>query len=327
MGSWALGAAAGLFVVFGGVRLLGIDGGQHLLALTSLTPYVLIVGIVLGVIALVVRKWVVAAVTLLLSAVLVGAVVPRAFADGAERVDGREVRIMSANLMVGKAVAEDVVRVVASQDVDILTMQELTPAMVKDFERAGLDRFLPYRVFLDEPGGSGSGIASRHPLTRKDLTGPSTMRQAGAVVDLPGTDVEILSVHPLPPVVGDSAEHWQRDMDGLPRRDSARRDSARRDSAGPIRILAGDFNATLDHAGLRRLLDSGYVDAADRTGHGLTPTWPADGSWLPPVTIDHVLADDRCQVLDYAVFDIADTDHRAIVSRLVVPSAPGRPTP
>ena len=37
---------------------------------------------------------------------------------------------------------------------------------------------------------------------------------------------------------------------------------------GPPRILAGDFNATLDHALLRRLLATGYVDAADRDGRG-----------------------------------------------------------
>ena len=34
---------------------------------------------------------------------------------------------------------------------------------------------------------------------------------------------------------------------------------------GPLRILAGDFNATLDHAELRRLLDTGYEDAAARS--------------------------------------------------------------
>ena len=34
-----------------------------------------------------------------------------------------------------------------------------------------------------------------------------------------------------------------------------------------MRILAGDFNATLDHAELRRLIGRGYHDAAEQAGH------------------------------------------------------------
>ena len=82
--------------------------------------------------------------------------------------------------------------------------------LLLDFERAGLDEVLPYRHFLDEPGGSGSGIASRYPVFPRTLTPPSTLRQAGALVDLPGEDLEVLSVHPLPPV-GDAAGRDSRD--------------------------------------------------------------------------------------------------------------------
>ncbi len=42
--------------------------------------------------------------------------------------------------------------------------------------------------------------------------------------------------------------------------------------ADPV-ILAGDFNATLDHAAFRRLLDLGYADAASQVGNGLAATW------------------------------------------------------
>ena len=71
---------------------------------------------------------------------------------------------------------------------------------------------------------------------------------------------------------------------------------------GPLRILAGDFNATLDHALLRRLLATGYVDAADRAGEGLVGTWgPYDGDRIPPVVIDHVLVDRRIGVRGVSV--------------------------
>ena len=41
------------------------------------------------------------------------------------------------------------------------------------------------------------------------------------------------------------------------------------DGRGDVQILAGDFNATLDHRELRALLDRGYDDAADAAGEGL----------------------------------------------------------
>jgi endonuclease/exonuclease/phosphatase family metal-dependent hydrolase len=65
-------------------------------------------------------------------------------------------------------------------------------------------------------------------------------------------------------------------------------------------ILAGDFNATLDHAQFRRLLRRGYADAASQAGHGLSPTWsPQPGSRPALLAIDHVLTDRRCAVMAY----------------------------
>jgi endonuclease/exonuclease/phosphatase (EEP) superfamily protein YafD len=88
---------------------------------------------------------------------------------------------------------------------------------------------------------------------------------------------------------------------------------------GPVRILAGDFNATLDHAELRRLLDTGYEDAADEVGAGLRATWPRRWRFPHPVAIDHVLADRRCGVRAFSVHAIPGTDHRAVFAELVLP--------
>ena len=68
------------------------------------------------------------------------------------------------------------------------------------------------------------------------------------------------------------------------------------DGRGDVQILAGDFNATLDHPELRDLLDRGYIDAADAVGEGSTWTWPArHAARALPLTIDHVLVDRRVQ--------------------------------
>jgi endonuclease/exonuclease/phosphatase (EEP) superfamily protein YafD len=83
-------------------------------------------------------------------------------------------------------------------------------------------------------------------------------------------------------------------------------------------VLAGDFNATLDHAVLRDLLGTGYIDAAEFTGAGLIATWPV-GRHLPPlVTIDHVLVDRRSAAVATSVQTIAGSDHRAVFADLLI---------
>ncbi|MEU4833453.1 endonuclease/exonuclease/phosphatase family protein [Streptosporangium sp. NPDC023615] len=96
-------------------------------------------------------------------------------------------------------------------------------------------------------------------------------------------------------------------------------------TGGQLRVLAGDFNATLDHRQVRDLLDSGYRDVADVTGHGLTATWPQRGrSPVPGVTIDHVQADARMAVRAFGVHGLANTDHRPVFAELGLPRPTGR---
>jgi endonuclease/exonuclease/phosphatase (EEP) superfamily protein YafD len=83
--------------------------------------------------------------------------------------------------------------------------------------------------------------------------------------------------------------------------------------------MAGDFNATLDHELMRRVIDTGYEDAAAVVGAGLHTTWPAGRSFPPAVAIDHVLADKRVGVRAVSVHPVPGTDHRALFAELVLP--------
>jgi endonuclease/exonuclease/phosphatase family metal-dependent hydrolase len=91
-------------------------------------------------------------------------------------------------------------------------------------------------------------------------------------------------------------------------------------AGGALLVLAGDFNATLDHAELRRPIGTGYEDAAEQVGAGLRPTWPVGGRRRLPVTIDHVLAGERAGVRRVATHTLPRTDHRAFVAELVLPA-------
>jgi endonuclease/exonuclease/phosphatase family metal-dependent hydrolase len=126
-----------------------------------------------------------------------------------------------------------------------------------------------------------------------------------AVVDVPGAQpVFVKAVHPVAPRSGglEGIGRWEADLDALP--------AATPD--GPLRLLLGDFNATLDHAHLRRVLDRGYADAADVTGGGLHPTYSI-------IQIDHMLVDRRARVTATAFHDLAGSDHKAMTATVSVP--------
>ncbi|MGB0120012.1 MAG: endonuclease/exonuclease/phosphatase family protein, partial [Solirubrobacterales bacterium] len=91
------------------------------------------------------------------------------------------------------------------------------------------------------------------------------------------------------------------------------------DGPGPPWVLAGDFNATLDHKRFRDVIDTGYRDVADVMGQGIVSTWPSDFTWPLPVTIDHVLTEDPVAIIGYDVEAVAGSDHRAIFADLVIP--------
>jgi len=154
---------------------------------------------------------------------------------------------------------------------------------------------------------------ARRPL-RAIVGDPSGSEQLQAALTLPdGAELALVSVHPYPPLSGPSVRDWQAVLRGLPGSTDG----------GLPHILAGDFNATLDHRELRHVLDRGYTDAADATGDGLRATFPTASdrrSWPPLITIDHVLVPDTIRVRRVTAYEIPGSDHRAVIAELVLPA-------
>jgi endonuclease/exonuclease/phosphatase (EEP) superfamily protein YafD len=297
------------FLAWAALPLAGLDANRYTVALVALTQYATLAGIVLTLLGLVLRRWLTALVVGLVTAALVVFVAPRAIPN-VTPAQGVPLRVLSLNTYFGEADAAQVVDLVRQNQVDVLSLQELTPEMVAALDAAGLSEELPFRVFQPGPKADGSGIASRHPLRELSLVPPTTLAQPSARVDLPGErDFEIVSVHPLYPMGQDTAQVWGRDLRALPAPAAD----------GTPRVLAGDFNATLDHTRLKYLLGLGYTDVAEVTGGGLHPTWPGPGSWFPPpVTIDHVLTSKGVEPQSYRTFEVAGADHRAILATVVL---------
>ncbi|MGW1678414.1 endonuclease/exonuclease/phosphatase family protein [Saccharopolyspora sp. NPDC002376] len=305
----ALLALASLgFLAWAALPLAGMEFDRYTVALVALTPYALLTGAVIALFALLLRRWLTLLIVGLVTVMLAFSVVPRAISSATPAQGGVALRVLSINAYFGQADAAAIVDLVRQHEVDVLSMQELTPELVDRLDAAGLAEELPHRVFHAGPMADGSGIAARYPLRELDLLPKSTLAQPTALLQRPGSPpVEIVSVHPLYPMGRDTYDVWRRELIDL----------GQLQLTGTPRVLAGDFNATLDHVRLGDLIGRGYTDAAAATGSGLHATWPA-GWFPPPVAIDHVLTTPEIAPQSFDVFPVSGADHRAILATLVV---------
>lgn len=297
-----------VFLAYAVVRVLSLESNAFLIGAMALTPYVAAGALLLALVTLVAGRKLLALAVLIVALSLGALLGPRYFSGEQPEADGPHLRVMAANLHVGHGDARTIVNLVRNQQVDVLAMPELTPTAVTFLDSAGLEDVMPYRVFDAQPGGGGSGIASKFPLRRIILTGDTTLSQPSTVVDVPGRqDIELTAVHVQPPLSEKNVRVWQEELAGLPKPAERR-----------VSILAGDFNATLDHTAFRDLVDRDYVDAGEETGEGLVPTW---ASWPtgPPLTIDHIITDVSCAISSYAVYELPGSDHNAIIAEVVLP--------
>ena len=254
-----------------------------------------------------------AAATAVAGAALTAAVGPRAVPCRQPPAAGPVLRVLTANLLFGRAGADEVAELVGRQHADVLFVQELTDEAAARLQRAGLGDLLPHQVTQPKSHRTRGSIYARYPLRGGPPAAPPSAARCTARLDLPsGQSVELACIHAAPPKPAWSpgaTARWRSQLSALP---------------GPgdsPRILAGDFNATLDHAQFRRLLRRGYLDAASEVGHGLSPTWgPRPGRRLALLAIDHVLTDRRCAVLTTSAHWLTGSDHRALYAELRLPA-------
>lgn len=302
--AWVLVAPAAAWAL---LRLFGVERGFALVALAAFTPYAAVLAAAATLVALALRRRLAALVGALSLAVPVAVVVPRMRPDAPDPASGPVIRVLSANVLHGSVAPADLLALARAQRADVLAVQELTPEL-----DAVLRSAYPHRIAEPRPAVEGTGLYARLPLDRAPSPAGTAFAQVAATIRLPGgTGARLLSVHPRAPVGPAAIDGWRSDLRALPRAPRA----------GPPAILAGDFNATLDHRELRRILATGYEDAGDEAGGGLRPTWPRGRTALPPsVTIDHILASARVRVRAYDVLELPRSDHRAVLAELQLPS-------
>jgi endonuclease/exonuclease/phosphatase family metal-dependent hydrolase len=254
------------------------------------------------------------AVTAALAAAALGLLVrPRRVPRRQLAASGPVLRVLSANMFFGEGDAEVIVALVRQTGADVLCLQELTADAVTRLKQAGLDELLPHtqhELRGSRRSSAGSGIYARFPLSEGGpAMQPSLMAQPTALVELPGGEaVELVCVHPRAPGVRrwGGPTRWRAELGALP-------------PPGKLpRVLAGDFNATLDHSVFRHVLRLGYADAAQQTGNALIPTWGMPGR-SALLALDHVLVSPGCAVRGFSVHAVPRSDHRAVYAEIQLP--------
>jgi endonuclease/exonuclease/phosphatase (EEP) superfamily protein YafD len=286
---------------------------NHVVLLTAaLSPYSTLSAALAALSLMLARRRALALVAVSLTVATLAVQLPLYRGSAATRVAGAQLRVISANLYEGRADPSALVRS-AGERADVFVTQELTPQEAGRLSAAGLDAIFPYRWLDPRDEASGVGLWSRSPLRDARRIGGYRFALLSAQVEVPGTATAptVVAAHiPAPwPIDG-----WLRELDRLP---ATLLEVAEQTSGGST-IVAADLNSTTDMRPFRDLLRNGYQDAAEQSGAGLQPTFPANQGLPPVVAVDHVLTR-NCTAASLRTFAIPGSDHRGLAATITLP--------
>ncbi|MFD7440002.1 endonuclease/exonuclease/phosphatase family protein [Streptomyces sp. NPDC059909] len=305
--AWSAGLLLAAVAVVVGCRAAGADADTPVPQLLAFLPWLLLPAGLALLLAALVRHRVLVVCAMVVLAVTGWFVRPY----GAGATDPRgpvvaQLRVLTANVEFGQA-TPDLILTVRREKPDLVFVQECARACSEALAARIPRADYPYRHVVEGDLAHGSALLSVHPLTNAPGI-PGELAMPGAEARIGGRTVRLQLAHPLPPIPG-GVGSWREEL-GRVRAYAA-------DSRGTPTILAGDFNATQDHAAFRRVLDAGALhDSARVAGAFRTPSWPATSPRPLGAQIDHVLVSDHFGVADARFLDFADTDHRALLVRL-----------
>ncbi|WP_142047521.1 endonuclease/exonuclease/phosphatase family protein [Pseudonocardia kunmingensis] len=297
--------------------LLRIDRITPFAQAVSFRPYAL-VGVAALVLVLAGLSWrfrqliLPAAALLVVLAVGAAMTFPRTQAEPVPS-GGRPLTVLAFNVLDGAADVTALAELIRVERPDLAALIEVGP-WYRD-RLAPLVEPLGYRM-VTATGTDSDGVTDVFGVTAlvAEHLGEVTSH-VDASTPFPIVEIEaaglaatrFVAFHAVAPRRGD-VRQWSADLRTL----------ERYCAGGAPAIVAGDFNATLDHSVLRDAT-SGCSDAAAQRGRALWPTWPA---WMPGwfgPQIDHVFATTPIAAEDFTVHEIAGSDHRAVLTRLRLP--------
>ncbi len=243
----------------------------------------------------------------------------------------QSVRVMTWNTAGAAADPQLIAQTAVAMGVDILALPETTietgEAVAIAMREMGSPMWAHHENFGEREGYPDWDANSTTLLITPDLgdyavvtssaDGTENTSQVPSLVAMPidGQGPIVVAVHAVAPRPEDM-QAWRDDLQWLA-------DQCAADNV----ILAGDFNATVDHMA-RVGLDGADLgrcrDAASLSGNGAVGTWSTDWPALLGAPIDHVMATEAWDVTGSVVIrglDGAGSDHRPLVVQLE-PRAP-----
>lgn len=288
---------------------------NHLvLALAAWFPYLAIGAGLAALLLLFTRRRYIAAVALLLTAAAAAVEIPLFVGSNEAPANTVPVRVLTANVREGAVDPEPLVAI-ARDRADLLLVQELTPQLADGLVDKGIDSAFPYKALDARPFAAGVGIWSRYPIVGSRRIPGYRLGMLSATVRVPeaASDAVVVVTHlagPWPQPIDD----WVGEITTLPEALRRITTSAR----GGTAIVAGDFNATYDLQSFRRLLGDDIRDAAEQSGAGLTPTFPADSAVPPLLGIDRIMTLNS-SATDVETVRIPGSDHLGLSATVHIP--------
>jgi len=248
----------------------------------------------------------------------------RGFGTGSlpEKTDAA-LRVLTWNTQGAAVSAEQIAAVITEQQADVValpeTSEEVGEKIAIMMREAGTPMWVHHvNIRPDVPNGPQAWqttilISTKlgdYSVIASSRDGSSNTGSVPSAVAMPvnGQGPTIVAVHAVAPRE-EAMTYWKEDLAWI----------ADQCPAGDF-ILAGDFNATLDHMASFGS-DGGDMgrcrDVASRTGNGMVGTWPADLPELVGAPIDHIMASANWEPTGSVVLeDAGGSDHRALVAQL-----------
>ena len=260
------------------------------------------------------------AVLLLVFAALSTAVLAtRGFGSlGFETVNGNTVTVLAWNTLGDAPGSAAIADLAIASEADVIALPETTEAIGLEVVTAMALAGRPMQTFtiaFDQISKARSTtllIAESLGDYAVDSTEPNSLVLPTVIArPVDGSGPTIMAVHLVAPLPGEF-DHWQSDLAWIA--------SA---CDGPNVILAGDFNATLDHFGGLATTEGATlgecIDTANASDNAAVGTWPTALPSLLGAPIDHVMVTPNWTVTGMRVIENYDkfgSDHRPVLAQL-----------
>jgi endonuclease/exonuclease/phosphatase (EEP) superfamily protein YafD len=231
--------------------------------------------------------------------------------------DATDVTVLSWNTRGGAPGAAEIARLALANHADVISLPETRASTAGEVAAAMKKTGHPMQVLTlaynqVDPAASTSLLISPKLGSYTMQKEKKTTEVLPTIIATPAksTSPVIVAVHAVAPVAKNMSE-WRSDLRYLSKVCN-----------GKSMIMAGDFNATLDHLsglGTRSAALGSCRDTALTSGNAGLGTWPTDVPSLLGAPIDHVLTTLDWKVSGMTVItseDKAGSDHRPILAQL-----------